>query len=1416
MSADLRQLTGELLAAARRAIAVALVVDVASDEVHAIRTMLPDQAEMVRVLDVLGWPGSPELPVILSPDDLDTLSTIVSATLILALEETERSAYQALRSAYGTGIDPGPVHALESLASLALWVNADSRITPGRTARSGADPAESDGTPSFSAFASSVTLPAWVTDADFRLTWVNPALQELLGTPLDEITSSPWQRFCDPDDTARAEGAIVSAALEQRNFTVEIGVGPPGGPYSRLLMVCAPRIEDTGKLVGWTGICFDVSSGESREGIRRMIRPLTIASARAALLLEEFPGDIWTTDRDLVITSAMGGTLTPNEAQLGMIGMPMMDVIGDDRPDHPGRQAFEQALDGAPAQYYIDWNGKAVDVRVRPLRSAAGSVIGTIAIGIDISDLVASGQRNAKLREQLELAQLVGDIGSWEVDVVAGTAEWTDQAFRLLGVAPGTVPATLETLMSFVVPEDVSTVSSAYRRVRESGVPEEMIFRINRADGETRTIRSAMRADTDAGTVVRTYGVLQDITELIARDRMAARLSRQLSQAEGIAGVGTWDMDGVDGTLRFSDEMYSILGYAPWLAVPTRELLLSAVHPDDVAAVGEVLELSHAAFARAPRNGDLFEVAFRIVRADGVVRWARLSGAAAIAADGTLLRVGGTLHDVTELRVAALDAARIAGELDLSQGVAQVGSWVLDPRTMVFTWSREMYRVMGYEPGSVTPSVELVLGMVHPDDRDRVAGIIETGFATGEPYAMTHRLVRNDGELRTVHVAARFSEPADGIGPQLFGTVQDITDLVQAQESVAQIDARFAFARDVAGVGTFDFDATTGTGHWSPKALRILGLETEVDDIWGAAFMALVHPDDREYVRNRSREAIISGGDHEHTFRIVRPGGEIRDIRLWIRIESDGPGGPATTAYGAIQDVTEIVSDARTAMRMSHQLEAAAAVSEVAWWEIDLTTGHASGSDGVFEIFGFTPGDPGHTFDETVEMIHPDDRVRVAQHREAMLASDVPGTHDYRIVRYDGTVRTVRSSSSVERSASGVPLRIAGGMRDITEDLAASERLEGTIRKLVLAQELAHLGSWDRNLVAGTEQWADETFRIFGVEPGSIPATPESFLSFVHPDDHAALLAEITTAHAVGVGEPRTFRIIRADGETRIVRTVTQVEADDAGQPIRMNGIIQDVTGMADIQQRAAMLGAKLDAAEATGSVGSWELDTATGRATWSDEMFRLLGLAPGALAPSCEAYRGFVHPDDVAVWRATHNAAVHHGRPGTSTYRVVRADGQIRTMRSAIGIDAGPGGTRLFGTHADITTSDAAADEAEGLMRQLEMTHRLTRTGGWEVDLETGAPTWSEGTFDALGVPRGAAPSSMNTFVSEWVHPDDAESLRATIDGHVRSGIGFVTEFRIRQSDGTWAAIDVMTEFDVDVAGRPTRMRCMAHRTGV
>ena len=127
----MREISGDHLAAARRAVSVALVVDVAAEEVHTVRTLLPAQSDMVRLLDVLGWPGAEETAVALTRGDRGILETVVYATLILALEETERTAYHALRSTPGLQqLDTTPMSALESLARLALWLNDAEPVAP--------------------------------------------------------------------------------------------------------------------------------------------------------------------------------------------------------------------------------------------------------------------------------------------------------------------------------------------------------------------------------------------------------------------------------------------------------------------------------------------------------------------------------------------------------------------------------------------------------------------------------------------------------------------------------------------------------------------------------------------------------------------------------------------------------------------------------------------------------------------------------------------------------------------------------------------------------------------------------------------------------------------------------------------------------------------------------------------------------------------------------------------------------------------------------------------------------------------------------------------------------------------------------------------------------------------------------------
>jgi PAS domain S-box-containing protein len=115
-------------------------------------------------------------------------------------------------------------------------------------------------------------------------------------------------------------------------------------------------------------------------------------------------------------------------------------------------------------------------------------------------------------------------------------------------------------------------------------------------------------------------------------------------------------------------------------------------------------------------------------------------------------------------------------------------------------------------------------------------------------------------------------------------------------------------------------------------------------------------------------------------------------------------------------------------------------------------------------------------------------------------------------------------------------------------------------RRLIEAQALAHLGSWDWDIDSGTVQWSDEQFRIFGYEPGTIAVTYDSFLASLHPADHDRVLASINDALLGKRPTDVEYRIVRPNGEIRTVHGRGDVFRDDTGHPIRMAGICLDIT----------------------------------------------------------------------------------------------------------------------------------------------------------------------------------------------------------------------------------------------------------------
>jgi len=124
--------------------------------------------------------------------------------------------------------------------------------------------------------------------------------------------------------------------------------------------------------------------------------------------------------------------------------------------------------------------------------------------------------------------------------------------------------------------------------------------------------------------------------------------------------------------------------------------------------------------------------------------------------------------------------------------------------------------------------------------------------------------------------------------------------------------------------------------------------------------------------------------------------------------------------------------------------------------------------------------------------------------------------------------------------------------------------------RLIEAQEVAHVGSWEWDIGADRVWWSDEMYRIYGVERGA-PIGYETFLKRVHPDDRASV--DATVRRAMADGRPFAFdhRVVR-DGGVRMLHAAGRVIVDSSSRPVRMVGIGHDITERTEAEEARAQL----------------------------------------------------------------------------------------------------------------------------------------------------------------------------------------------------------------------------------------------------
>ncbi len=204
----------------------------------------------------------------------------------------------------------------------------------------------------------------------------------------------------------------------------------------------------------------------------------------------------------------------------------------------------------------------------------------------------------------------------------------------------------------------------------------------------------------------------------------------------------------------------------------------------------------------------------------------------------------------------------------------------------------------------------------------------------------------------------------------------------------------------------------------------------------------------------------------------------------------------------------------------------------------------------------------------TAADVHPADLAAAYDKDDAAILARGGADHVIEDAMYahEG-LRRIDLHRSVYADLAGRPAGIVGVEFDVTE----RERTEATLRRaeetMNRAQQVGRMGSWEWDIAAGELTWSHELYRIWGVDEGFELSFP-AIVALIHPDDRDRN-QELNDAIAAGATAAELqFRIIRPDGKTRHLRQSLEVESDDAGEPLRALGVIQDVTDAVEAQER--------------------------------------------------------------------------------------------------------------------------------------------------------------------------------------------------------------------------------------------------------
>jgi len=399
------------------------------------------------------------------------------------------------------------------------------------------------------------------------------------------------------------------------------------------------------------------------------------------------------------------------------------------------------------------------------------------------------------------------------------------------------------------------------------------------------------------------------------------------------------------------------------------------------------------------------------------------------------------------------------------------------------------------------------------------------------------------------------------VGYPLIGDVlraaQLTRELRASDASLRDSEARINLAANAANFGLWVWNIRDDELLVTEKWRRLFGF-AESEPVKFGQLLKVVHPEDRERMKQTVQEMLEhgGGGEHESEYRITRPDGSTRWIAGYGGVELDERGKPAF-ARGVSRDITQRKIAEEELRESEERFRTVADAAPVLIW--------MAGVDKLCNFFNkpwleFT----GRTVEQEMgngwtEGVHPDDLQRCLQTYTAAFDARTPFVMQYRLRRHDGEYRWLKDDGVPRYDTKKNFTGYIGSCVDITESISKEQALRESEERMSLAMAAAKLGLWEWN-VSKDELWGTKARRVLLGLPASGKIKLEDGLSAVHADDRDRVRQTLKNAARTGEDYHLEYRVVLPDGSVQWTDHRGRCVRGADGNDLVLRGVSMDVT----------------------------------------------------------------------------------------------------------------------------------------------------------------------------------------------------------------------------------------------------------------